>query len=71
MNVQCPSCSTTFRVDPAKVPAGGVRARCSVCAAVFPVSVRPGRRCAAGRCRPADPHGGAATAPPPPAPTIR
>ena len=38
MNVQCPSCSTTFRVDPAKVPAGGVRARCSVCAAVFPVS---------------------------------
>jgi predicted Zn finger-like uncharacterized protein len=39
MNVQCPSCSTTFRVDPAKVPAGGVRARCSVCAAVFPVSV--------------------------------
>ncbi len=41
MNVQCPSCSTTFRVDPAKVPAGGVRARCSVCAAVFPVSVTP------------------------------
>ena len=41
MNVQCPSCSTTFRVDPAKVPAGGVRARCSVCAAVFPVSVAP------------------------------
>jgi len=41
MNVQCPSCSTTFRVDPAKVPAGGVRARCSVCAAVFPVSVIP------------------------------
>jgi len=38
MNVQCPSCSTTFRVDPAKVPVGGVRARCSVCAAVFPVS---------------------------------
>lgn len=37
MNVQCPSCATTFRVDPAKVPAGGVRARCSVCSAVFPV----------------------------------
>jgi predicted Zn finger-like uncharacterized protein len=41
MNVQCPGCSTTFRVDPAKVPEGGVRARCSVCAAVFPVSVVP------------------------------
>ncbi len=41
MNVQCPGCSTTFRVDPAKVPAGGVRARCSVCAAVFPVSTTP------------------------------
>lgn len=37
MNVRCPSCSTVYRVDPAKVPAGGVRARCSVCPAVFPV----------------------------------
>jgi len=37
MNVTCPSCSTVFRVDPAKVPAGGVRARCSVCRAVFRV----------------------------------
>lgn len=37
MNVTCPECATVFRVDPAKVPAGGVRARCSVCRAVFPV----------------------------------
>lgn len=37
MNVRCPSCSTVFRVDPAKVPERGVRARCSVCSAVFPV----------------------------------
>jgi len=37
MNVNCPSCSTVFRVDPAKVPAAGVRARCSVCRAVFRV----------------------------------
>ena len=37
MNVTCPGCSTVFRVDPAKVPAGGVRARCSVCRAVFRV----------------------------------
>ena len=38
MNVQCTSCKTVFRVDPAKVPAGGVRARCSICRAVFEVS---------------------------------
>lgn len=37
MNVKCPNCATLFRVDPAKVPVHGVRARCSVCAAVFPV----------------------------------
>lgn len=38
MNVTCPSCTTIYRVDPAKVPDGGVRARCKVCAAVFPVA---------------------------------
>lgn len=37
MNVTCPSCSTVYRVDPAKVPELGVRARCRVCAAVFQV----------------------------------
>lgn len=37
MNVQCPSCKTVFRVDPRKVPAAGVRARCSICRAVFEV----------------------------------
>lgn len=35
MNVSCPKCQSVFRVDPAKVPARGVRARCSVCAGVF------------------------------------
>ncbi|MGH7547346.1 MAG: zinc-ribbon domain-containing protein, partial [Gemmatimonadales bacterium] len=38
MNVTCPSCETVYRVDPAKVPAGGVRARCAVCSSVFPVT---------------------------------
>jgi predicted Zn finger-like uncharacterized protein len=38
VNVTCPSCETVYRVDPAKVPAGGVRARCSVCSNVFAVS---------------------------------
>ena len=35
MNVECPSCSTSFPVDPNKVPAGGVNARCSICDGVF------------------------------------
>ena len=38
MNVTCPNCATTYRVDPAKVPEAGVRARCAVCSAVFAVS---------------------------------
>jgi predicted Zn finger-like uncharacterized protein len=37
MNVSCPQCSTVYRVDPAKVPAGGVRARCSACGGVIPI----------------------------------
>lgn len=35
MNVSCPKCETVFRVDPAKVPVKGIRARCSSCSAVF------------------------------------
>jgi predicted Zn finger-like uncharacterized protein len=38
MNVQCTHCNTVFRVDPAKVPAAGLRARCSVCRGVFEVA---------------------------------
>jgi predicted Zn finger-like uncharacterized protein len=37
MNATCPTCGTTYRVDPAKIPAGGVRARCSSCEGVFRV----------------------------------
>jgi predicted Zn finger-like uncharacterized protein len=37
MNVSCPQCETVYRVDPAKVPSGGVRARCATCAQVFRV----------------------------------
>lgn len=37
MNVSCPQCKTVFRIDPRKVPAGGIRARCSVCGGVFEV----------------------------------
>ena len=37
MNVSCPNCATVYRVDPVKVPEAGVRARCTVCSAVFAV----------------------------------
>lgn len=37
MRASCPHCATTYRIDPAKVPVGGVRARCSVCRGVFEV----------------------------------
>lgn len=37
MNVTCADCASVFRVDPAKVPAAGVLARCSVCGAVISV----------------------------------
>jgi predicted Zn finger-like uncharacterized protein len=39
MNVTCPECASTYRVDPLKVPVGGVRARCANCPAEFLVSV--------------------------------
>ncbi|MBL0172353.1 MAG: zinc-ribbon domain-containing protein [Gemmatimonadaceae bacterium] len=67
MTVSCPDCRSVFRVDPAKVPATGVRARCSVCGGVIaiaggtlPVSVTPASLSAvssttAGSTRPAYP----------------
>ncbi|MBW8772839.1 MAG: zinc-ribbon domain-containing protein, partial [Gemmatimonadetes bacterium] len=64
MNVACPTCATTYRVDPAKIPASGVRARCQVCAAVFPISTngtapapRPSTAAGAPAQRPAIPSG--------------
>ncbi|MDH3271955.1 MAG: zinc-ribbon domain-containing protein [Gemmatimonadota bacterium] len=37
ITVTCPSCSTSFPVDPAKIPEGGVHARCSSCGDIFRV----------------------------------
>lgn len=37
MKATCPHCGTTYRIDPRKVPAGGVQARCSRCGGVFEV----------------------------------
>lgn len=68
MNVSCTTCETVFRVDPAKVPAGGVRARCSVCGGVFRVPGGDGAPLPAAVAAPAPPAPRAAPAPPPPAP---
>ena len=35
MNVTCDDCRSVFRIDPAKNPATGVRARCSVCGSII------------------------------------
>ncbi len=42
MNVRCPQCDAVYRVDPAKVPERGVRARCAACAYVIAVTLQRG-----------------------------
>jgi len=37
MNSTCPSCGITYRIDPSKIPAGGIRARCTKCDGIFRV----------------------------------
>jgi predicted Zn finger-like uncharacterized protein len=37
VNVSCPECRSVFRVDPARIPTAGVRARCSVCGGVITI----------------------------------
>ncbi len=64
MNVSCPQCKTVFRVDPRKVPAEGVRARCSVCGGVFEVVANEGQAVAAAAAAVA-PAVGAASQPAP------
>jgi predicted Zn finger-like uncharacterized protein len=63
MNVTCPNCATIYRVDPAKVPESGVRARCAVCNAVFPV--RRDMELARSEARPSPAAAPAASAPTP------
>lgn len=79
MNAQCTHCNTIFRVDPSKVPASGVRARCSICRNVF--EIRAGGAAAASAAAaaaapvaapapaPAPVAAPPAPAPAPPAPT--
>lgn len=40
MNIACPECSTVYRIDPARVPAGGIAARCRECGAAL--RIEPG-----------------------------
>src|SRR6266513_507284 len=65
MNVTCPSCETVYRVDPSKVPAGGVRARCAVCSNVFPVNAASGAAQRAPVAEPGPPPAPPRAAPPP------
>lgn len=77
MNVVCPECGSIFRVDPAKIPLAGVRARCSVCGGVIAIGERgridddfaaPQPAAAHGAQRPAP--SAASPAPLPPRPAI-
>lgn len=38
MNVTCPECRSVFRVDPSKLPASMLRARCAVCGGLITVT---------------------------------
>lgn len=67
MNVSCPECSTVYRIDPNKVPHGGVRARCSTCSGVISIGIA-GDAGFAARKTPSDPIGDAFA--PRPAPFI-
>jgi predicted Zn finger-like uncharacterized protein len=70
MNVTCPNCATVYRVDPAKVPEAGVRARCAVCSAVFAVNREErgaGALASAGPAPVASAHAGTAPVAEPPA----
>ena len=62
MNVSCPDCRSIFRVDPAKVPPSGVRARCSVCSGVITIPAPSSQ---------ATPSGGGQRTTTPPAPVER
>lgn len=43
MNVRCPNCQSVFRVDPARVPPTGIRAKCSRCGKPFVLKPPAGR----------------------------
>lgn len=72
MNATCPTCGTTYRLDPRKIPEAGVRARCVRCEGIFPVARVRDEEVASSSGRPSSPAGEAAApdlSPPPPEPT--
>jgi predicted Zn finger-like uncharacterized protein len=67
MNVSCPDCRSIFRVDPAKVPPSGVRARCSVCSGVILIPAPTGQTTpTGGNLRATTPTGQSGAFPNPP-----
>jgi predicted Zn finger-like uncharacterized protein len=67
MNVACPECGSVYRLDPAKVPAGGARTRCRECDTPFLVEAAaaagPGELAVGGRvAEPATPAGATGSA---------
>jgi predicted Zn finger-like uncharacterized protein len=40
MNVSCPKCNAVFRVDPERIPAGGVLTRCALCRETFEIAAQ-------------------------------
>lgn len=59
MNVTCSRCETVYRIDPEKVPSGGVRAQCARCPEIIDILMDSGP--AAGDA----PISAEATSPPP------
>jgi predicted Zn finger-like uncharacterized protein len=72
MNVSCPDCRSIFRVDPAKVPPSGVRARCSVCGGVISIPAPTGQSTTpAGSQRPSPTSNEPSSTPPRPTPQAK
>lgn len=61
MNVRCSNCNTLYRIDPARIPPGGVNARCARCQGTFRIEPAP---VAAGGGAAAPAPGGPAPVPP-------
>ena len=51
MTITCPQCQTKFRLDEDRIPAGGGKARCSRCRAVFEIPKEPAPDSATGTNR--------------------
>lgn len=69
MNIRCPQCQTVFRVNPERIPASGVKARCARCGGTFtvhPPSARPPEPQAATPPAPSAPPPAATPRPPEP-----